>query len=52
MIKFLRHIADKRTNSEEEVQICDLKDLLIPSIDSTLLKHEEIYFDDRPELNK
>ncbi|CAG8756545.1 10061_t:CDS:2 [Gigaspora margarita] len=51
MIKFLRHIADKCTNSEE-VQICDLKDLLIPSVDSTLLKHEEIYFDNRPELNK
>ncbi|CAG8581539.1 13565_t:CDS:2, partial [Racocetra fulgida] len=50
IIKFLRHIADKRT--KEEVQICDLKGLLIPSADSTLFKHKDVYFDDRPELNK
>ncbi|CAG8594331.1 22149_t:CDS:10 [Dentiscutata erythropus] len=52
VIKLLKHFADEYTNPKKKGQICDLKDLLIPSVDSTLLKHEEVYFDDRPELNK
>ncbi|CAG8801505.1 15075_t:CDS:2 [Gigaspora margarita] len=52
IIKLLEHIANERTNFKEKGQICDLKDLLIPSTDSTLLRHEDIYFDDRPKLHK
>lgn len=52
IIKLLEHIANERTSFKEEGQTCDLKDLLIPSTDSTLLRHEDIYFDDRPKLHK
>ncbi|CAG8441168.1 12948_t:CDS:2, partial [Dentiscutata heterogama] len=52
VIKLLKYFADEHTNSKKDDLKDDLKDLLIPSVDSTLLKHEEVYFDDRPEVNK
>ncbi|CAG8631506.1 7454_t:CDS:2, partial [Gigaspora rosea] len=52
IIKLLEHIANECTNFKEKGQICNLKDLLIPSTDSTLLRHKDVYFDDRPKLHK